>query len=95
MKFDLNDTRRLAGLPAIVEEQLNEAEEKSDASPEHVAKEKELFNKCISCCNDIVAMCEGRLKEKDLTPEHKKQYTDLCKCTKEHIEALKKHLASY
>jgi hypothetical protein len=87
MTSKLNELLKLAGLPL--------REEKEDASPDHVKNERELFNTCIKCCEDIVKMCEGRLAEKDLSDEHKKQYTALCNNTKKHSELMKTHLASY
>lgn len=83
--MDLNYYRKAAGLPLV----------ESDASPEHIKSEKALFETCIGHCDKIIAMCEARLQQKDLSDEHKKQYTELCKCTKEHVALLRKHLASY
>jgi len=81
----MNAILKLAGLP-IREE---------DASPSHEKKEQDLFTVCITHCEDIMKMCDARLQEKDLSAEHKKQYTALCDNTKKHVELMKKHLESY
>lgn len=82
----LNEMLKFAGLPI--------REEKDDASP-HITKEKALFEQCCDCLSQVEKMCDARLAEKDLTDEHKKQYTELCECAKDCCEVMKKHLASY
>ena len=84
MKLNINEMRKAAGL-----------NETSDASPKHIKNERALFEKCIKCCEEIIAMAEGRLKEKDLTDEHKKQYREMCDDAKKQIEVMKSHLTSY
>lgn len=81
----LNEMLKVAGLPLKEE----------DASPEHMKKEKALFEQCCECLTEVGKMCDARLAEKDLSPEHKKQYTELCECVKETCDTMKKHLASY
>jgi hypothetical protein len=86
MKLNVNEFRRIAGLPLV---------ESEDASPEHEANERALFKKCCDDLEKVEKMCEERLKGKDLTDEHKKQYTDLCECAKRCCADMKKHLESY
>ncbi len=96
----LEEMRKFAGIPVAAPPEglkrlppIKLTEE--DVSAEHIAKEREVFNACIKSCEEILKMCEARLKEKGLSDEHRKQYTEMCACTKEHVAGLKKHLASY
>lgn len=83
--MDLNKIRKSAGLPLM----------EDDATPEHKDNERALFQKCCEDLAKVETMCGSRLKEKDLSDEHKKQYTDLCACAKRCCEDMRKHLASY
>lgn len=94
MKFDLNEVRKHAGLPPV-EVLVEKKAEKEDASPEHKSNEKAMFEKACECCANIVKMCDARLAEKDLSAEHKKQYTELRKCCQGCCDLMTAHLKSY
>lgn len=87
MMKQLNEMLKLAGLP------IREEDEK-DATPQHMKNEKALFERCCGCLEDVMKMCEERLKG-EVTDEHKKQYTELCDCAKECCATMKKHVESY
>ena len=85
--ININEVLRLAGLP-LREEDL----------AQHVKKEERLFVDCCSCLKDVMKMCEERLNDPatgDITPEQKKQYTDLHACAKHCCEVMSKHRESY
>lgn len=85
MKLDPNYLRKYAGLPVA---------EAEDASEGHINKEEKLFVDCCACLQDVVKMCDERLKQ-TLTDEHKSQYTKLKSEVAKACEVMKAHVESY
>ena len=83
--LSLNQIRRMAGLTTLTEQ---------EEMQQHMEKEEGLFVDCCSCLQDVMKMCEERLKG-DLSEEHKKQYKELHECAKCACDVMKKHLESY
>lgn len=84
--MSINSIRRIAGLQPLVE---------NDASKEHIVHETKLFKKACDDLAEVTRMCDERLKNADLSDEHKKQYTALRACAKDCCEDMCKHLESY
>ncbi len=95
--MDLFEAKKLAGIltpEELIAGVVIESED-CDASPEHIKKEKKLFEDTCKNLQDIQKMCEARLSEKDLTDEHHKQYTKMCASVEKLCTEMKEHLKSY
>lgn len=96
--MDIFKIRKAAGMLTEAEvraEERKKTQAKNDASPQHKASEHELFKKACADLTRVEEMCSARLNQKDLTDEHKKQYTELRDCAKRCCEDMHKHLTSY
>lgn len=81
--MDLAFIRKIAGLV------------ESSTSSDHVADETQMFSDACTALNKIREMCEQRIAAKDVTAEHKTEYTELLKDVERVCAVMQKHLKSY
>lgn len=96
VRLNLNEMRRLAGLPLLKEQdEMEVSMDLGGESPSHSEEEREVFQACVDACQAVLDMVEQQLEVVDESDPRHAEYVELVESTQHHIDLLRSHLEGY